>query len=523
MKNTSELNNWKIAVASLSLIAVWAVAVRQLSLEWSVNPLYQYGWWVIPLGLYLFFERIASAPGKEETPRNRVLIGLVGLFILIYIPLRIVQEANFDWILLNWVFGAFALSVTFLWMHSSLGKAEMWHFAFPVLFVLSSIPWPVGFENLVLQNLMRINATITAHVLSWGSLNAVAHGNIIEVGGEMIGVEEACSGIRSLQTSLMMSLFLGEFYRLKVKSRIFLLLLSFFLAFVFNSSRTVVLTYIGATEGLFSLESWHDPLGYGVLVITLFGLWGTAYWYSLNQETKDIGNQTVSSWFRDIRLPNYSIKVFSALIIVLVAGEFINELWYRLREKTLVQAVDFSVDFPRSAENFREETFSEITRKILKYSEGNAASWTGPEGNRYSAYLLEWEPMRVSKKLVLAHTPEICYPAAGYKMESLVGIEPFQFDGVSINFKVYLFRENSNHFYVFHGVWEEKHLPSDNIHETEPLSRQQRIETVLQGKRNLGQKILGISIAGPNSIEEAESILERTLKTIIIPSHVQST
>lgn len=518
MKTLILASSGRIVFAGLSLLAIWSIAVRQLSLEWTVNSLYQYGWWVIPLAIYLFIERIPSAPLPGEGDRNAFLTGIVVLFILLYIPLRIIQEANFDWILLNWILGGFAIASTFYWMNNSLGKAGMWHFAFPVAFVVSAIPWPVGVENAILQNLMRINAVIAAHVLSWGPMDAVAHGNVIEVGGLMIGVEEACSGIRSLQTSLMMSLFLGEFYRLKVTNRISLVLLSFCLAFLFNSTRTVALTYIGATEGLFSLESWHDPLGYGVLVLTLFGLWGTAYWYSLNDNSTPPVNHTLKGWFSKINIPNSTIKVFSLMIIVLIAGEILKEVWYRMREKSLVQATDFSVDFPEIAANFQKEEFSEITRKILKYSRGSAASWEVPNGDRVNAYLLEWDPARVSKKLVMAHTPEVCYPAAGYEMESFVGVEHYVTQGVAIDFKIYLFRQNLRHFYVFHGVWEEKHLPSSEIQETEPLSRQQRMETVLLGKRNLGQKILSISVIGPNTIEEAKVLLNNTLAKIIIPS-----
>jgi hypothetical protein len=86
-----------------------------------------------------------------------------------------------------------------------------------------------------------------------------------------------------------------------------------------------------------------------------------------------------------------------------------------------------------------------------------------------------------------------------------------------INFKAYLFRQGEEKFYVFHGIWEEKYVASQTLMETEPLSRKQRISTVLQGKRNLGQKILGVSISGPNSFEEATFLLKDTLNEIIIP------
>ena len=501
----------------MALAVVWGLAIRQLSLEWSVNPLYQYGWWVVPLAIYLFIERISDAPVSKRPPKQKVFWILCILYIAAYLPFRIVQEANFDWILLNWFMASFAILFSLYLLSQTGGRNWLIHFAFPILFIFSSVPWPVPLENLILQNLMRINATITAFVLSLGSMEAVARGNIIDIGGQLIGVEEACSGIRSLQTSFMMSLFLGEFYRLKPWSRLWLLLLSFFLSFIFNSSRTVVLTYIGATEGLDSLESWHDPLGYGVLGISLIGLWGTAYWYSLQQTTEIKKAQPWGTWASQIQTSKQVVTTTILFLSTAIISEIGAETWYRIKEKSLTKATSFSIDFPTSAKYYQEDEFSEITKTILKFNEGRGASWQAETGDQWRVYLLEWEPKRVSKKLVSAHTPEVCYPAAGYKLDSFLGIRTLETNGVTIHFRTYLFREGDTYFYVFHGVWEEKVSTNDQPLEMEALSRTQRLKTVIEGKRNLGQKILGVSVLGPNSLEEAEQKLSDTLSEIIIP------
>ena len=206
------------------------------------------------------------------------------------------------------------------------------------------------------------------------------------------------------------------------------------------------------------------------------------------------------------------------LLMVLV-GEVVTEKWYQSRETNLVQASDFSVQFPEQAKHYQEESFSDITKTILKYNSAKSASWSSDAGERWGIYLLEWEPQRVSQKLVSAHTPEICYPAAGYQLESFLGVESVSVGSVELNFKVYLFNAGTYYFYVFHGIWEEKYAPGERALETEPLSRKQRFQTVLQGKRNLGQKILGVSLVGPTTLEEATILLSQTLSNIIIPSH----
>ena len=474
------------------------------------------------MALYLFTERIADSPEKSSQNKSPLLFGVWVSLVVLYIPFRVIEEANFDWILLNWFIGSFAIGISLYLIYQSGGKNWLVHFSFPVLFIFSAIPWPVSFENFILQHLMQINAQITAFVLSMGGMGAVARGNIVEVGGNLIGIEEACSGIRSLQTSFMMSLFLGEFYRLRPSNRIWLVGLSFLLSFLFNSSRTIVLTYIGATEGVTSLESWHDPLGYGVLAICLIGLWGTAYWYSLNSNLNLQGSLKLRDWIQSIHIQRPTMLAGAAFMVVVFVGEVFTEIWFRSREKALVEATDFTVDFPVDAKHYQEEKFSDITRTILKYNSAKSASWTAATGEHWGMYLMEWEPKRVSKKLVSAHTPEVCYPAAGYKLDSFLGNKQLSINSVDIGFKVYLMSEGTRYFYVFHGIWEEKYSPSEEAFETEALSRRQRLNTVKQGKRNLGQKILGISLVGPKTLEEATSILNQTLSQLIIPSNEKS-
>lgn len=503
----------------IGLLVLWGLAVRQLGMEWSVNPLYQYGWWVIPLAAYLFYERIADGPPPAPRPSFKKLsLTICFVFLATYIPFRIIQEANFDWILLNWYVAISCIAITLCVIAQLGGKPWLVHFGFPILFIFSSVPWPVFFENLILQNLMGINALITAKVISLGSMEAIARGNIIEIGGQFIGVEEACSGIRSLQTSLMMSLFLGEFYRIRIRNRVSLLLLGFFVSFLFNSTRTIVLTYIGATEGLDALESWHDPLGYGVLFISLAGLWSTAYWYSMKEESETEVVQDTMTWIAQLKPSAAFTKITVCFLIIVLIGEATTEYYYKVRERELIQSQDFSLKFPSSAPFYQEDEFSEITKTILKFNEGNAASWEGPSGNQWRIYLLEWEPKRVSRKLVSAHTPEVCYPAAGYNLESFLGINTVVSNGIPFDFRTYLFKERETYFYVFHGVWEEKTSPTSNLLEIEPLSRKERINTVIDGKRNLGQKILGVSVLGPTTLEEAILELNKTLSTIIIPN-----
>ena len=79
----------------------------------------------------------------------------------------------------------------------------MRYFAFPVCFLFLSVPWLFDIEYPLVQGLMRWNTVLVAGSLQHIGIYAVPAGNIIQMQNSQLGVEEACSGILSLQASLV--------------------------------------------------------------------------------------------------------------------------------------------------------------------------------------------------------------------------------------------------------------------------------------------------------------------------------
>src|SRR5204863_7863308 len=95
---------------------------------------------------------------------------------------------------------------------------------FPSCLFFVAVPWPTNLEQFVVQGLMRLDTFINVEILNAIRIPAVQLGNIIQVGTGYVGIDEACTGIRSLQATFMVSLFLGEFYEFAVGRRIILVL-----------------------------------------------------------------------------------------------------------------------------------------------------------------------------------------------------------------------------------------------------------------------------------------------------------
>jgi exosortase len=501
----------KIWLPTVILIVMfWLLILNQQRLEWTVNAVYSYGWAVPVLALFLLWERWRRRPPAAEFPAPTALVvSIASLLLVAYLPLRVIQEANPDWVKVNWV-------ITGLWAGLSLlafavvgGVRYAFYFAFPILFCFSALPWPVWVETYLIQQLMRGNATICAEILTVFGVPAMAEGNLIQVANHWVNVEEACSGIRSLQTAFMMSLFLGEFHRLSVARRIGLMIASFLIAFLVNLGRTLLLTYL---TGQGTADKWHDTVGTVSMILCLVALWGLSEWFR-PKATKEVAETTASA-SDPIRRP-FPLVFAVAGCAWLALVELSTHGWYVYHEKKLPPPKQWHVAFPEKAPNFRLGKFSDRTFALLKYNNGGTADWLADAGYPFQMYYLDWEPGRVSKFLSSSHYPTVCLPATGLKLVQEMGVWDCELDGLQIPFATYIFDEGGRDVYVFHAIIEDRPLRPGEHFSYRQVTSEERIASVLNGERNLGQHVIGIALRGAGSPSDAREIVVRVLKNVI--------
>jgi exosortase len=205
----------RLAVALLLFAALWFVLCRQLSGEWLVNEQYNYGWFVPFFALYLFWLRWQNRPTPEirnqkYEVRSRLVVAFISIpALFLILPVRLFEVATPEWRPLSWVHAGSVVTLTLLYLWRVGGKPWLRHFAFPVAFVFIAVPWPTAVEVPIIQGLMRMVAHVAAETAMLFGTPAEVEGNLIRVSTGLVGVNEACSGIRSLQTSLMIGLLFG--------------------------------------------------------------------------------------------------------------------------------------------------------------------------------------------------------------------------------------------------------------------------------------------------------------------------
>ena len=492
-----------------ALAACWLLFFVELRTEWSINAQYSYGYVVPVLGLALIWgrgrERPKVAPGKLTVFFIVLVVGL----LLLNLPMRLVSQANPEWRLLYWIHGLQVVLLSCCFCYYLGGWRWSLYFLPPLAFMLVSVPWPMAWEQKIIQGLMRFVAGLTVLVADWLGIPAVQHGNLIEVGAGLVGIDEACSGVRSLQSALMVSVFLGELYRFSVTRRLYLLGCSLVFVIVANVARTSFLVWAAAHYGLRQMEVWHDLAGTLVMLGVLFGL--MLLTYLLKPGDKSPGTTSAR--------PTASLPVVPRWVGLgafgwLVTTTAMSEGWYRAHESNLSANAQWSVAWPAQSANFKKSQVPQRWLQILRCSDSQAASWQDESGNFWSGFFLRWPPEKNSAQLAKGHSPDICLPAAGARLLKDCGPVLLPAQDLQIPFRHEVFENGAGPFHVFYCLWsdrvsnEEKPLREDG-------SQTSRLQAVLAGRRNLGQQVLELVVQGPDSDDEALVTLKRQLEILI--------
>ncbi len=571
-----------------SLAWLWFTLINHLRVEWAVNPQYAYGWAVPFLCLYLLWTKVESRREKAEMLKSEgqrtedgelrsVVSGQWSavsspvvsspvvsgpgfsfsafqlfsfcLLAFLYLPTRLIQEANPEWRLVSWALALEVIGLTLLLLkvaNAETLKSEMLEsegrstehggrktedgkqrtddgqpitdhasrithhvsrfpfplsafsfsdFVFPILFFLVAVPWPTFLEGPLVQGLMRANVGATVALLGLIGIPAIPHGNVIEVASGMVGIDDACSGIRSFQATLMIALFLGELYALSARRRVQCVVAGFALAFLFNVGRTLLLTWVASAKGVGAVASWHDPAGVTILVACFLSLWliarglkgkaetlkaemlkslgqkaesdgGKAEMLkaetlkSLGQEAESDGGkaETLKSSAQrteargqktedgglktELSRTGFSFSAFQYFSIFLTAWLFIveagTELWYRSHEWGVPKTTAWSVEFPRDNPTFQDLPFSDKTKQFLRFDEGWNGTWQEGSEQKWQAIFFRWNPGRIAVHLAKSHTPEVCLTAAGRDLVSQSGLRPVRVHGLQLPFRSYV-------------------------------------------------------------------------------------
>ncbi len=146
-------------------------------------------------------------------------------------------------------------------------------FLFPALVWLVSAPMVSAVESQLNLALLRYIVTAVASVFDLLGLPLEQQGNVLALPTGNVGVEDACSGIRSLTGCLFAGSFLAAVFLETLWKKIALVVAALGLALLTNLGRSLFLTAWAYRYGPRAIEGTvHDAAGYAVLGLTVAGL-----------------------------------------------------------------------------------------------------------------------------------------------------------------------------------------------------------------------------------------------------------
>jgi len=514
------LLKWGLLVLPLGYL--WFHLIDNLRLEWSTNPQYSYGLVVPLLMLGLLMRRwqnLEGRPSCSEAENPWLVILLCGFIAFLYLPTRLVEEATPEWRPIQWSLGIQTVVLTLYAIYLAGGKSCLRQAAFPVAFILVAIPWPTLFEHPIIQDLSRVNAAMVVNVMGILNVPAIQHGNVIEVSTGSVGINDACSGIRSIQSSLMISFFLGEFYLFGWRRRLLLIPISLALAMILNLCRTSLLTWIAEKKGIGAIAEYHDEAGMTILLTCTALLWGAGW--LLNHWSVPLRNgkteTTEEPHLMDVDKGNkirHGMNRFGIIMIIwLLSVESAVSLWYRIRESNLKAGPGWTVSYPKDNPTYKDLPLTVDEHELLRFDQGQQGQWREPDGTLWQAFYYNWLPGRVAGYLAKRHTPDICITASGFNMISGPELLVLKVHNVELPMRHYVFDSSLGPLQVYQCHWQAG--MGEDSYTADESSRYNLIRGIWAGRGNKGQKVLEIIITGYEDQNLAKQALLRQLDKLI--------
>ncbi len=493
------------------LAVVWFAVIRILWSDWMHDPQYSYGTLVPLLVVGLLLKRWEDRPAPRLTTRvaswlAALVAALSASSLALLIPMA---EANPEWRPLGGAASCMAIVITLDLIFMVGGRPWLRHFAFPVLFFLIAVPWPRNFEQWVMTHLMSWNTMATLEVLHWFGYEAVARGNLILLPCGLLGIEEACSGIRSLQSGLMAALFFGELLRLAAVRRVLLVLLAVIAALVGNILRSSFLALIASARGLAAVGEWHDAAGLAVLLMTIFPLVIVALLF--RRRTSPGKEDSAGLLPAGMIISRSRTIVMLASLLLVLSSLGATELWFVLHEGGR-QPLTWKLRTRSGLAGVAPVVIPAATLRILFNPEGFSEKWRTPSGTQAQVFFFRWPAGRTSVQAVAMHHPEVCLGNIGMRMIRILQPMNAEVNGFTIPFRAWLFEQGGNAVYVFHATVEDAGTGGG---EAIPDTLKGRVQRVLGGRRNKGERLVEVAFWNLPDERSARSELLQYLREVV--------
>ena len=275
---------------------------------WYRSETFAHGFIILPITLWLIWEKRKFLSNLSATPEYRALILLAGsgfVWLLGYLVSALVIQQ----------LALVAMLITSVWV--VLGNRITWMISFPLAYLFFAVP--MG-EDLV-PMLMEITATFTVGMIKLTGIPVFREGLYFSLPSGNWNVVEACSGVRYLIASVTLGALYAYLTYQSLSKRIIFIIVSAIVPIFANSVRAYIIVMLGHMSDM-TIATGVDHLIYGWLffgLVMLILFWIGAKWRDPEADIKRSDHEAINRQTR----PDINRSFVAAVLVVLV----MNGVW----------------------------------------------------------------------------------------------------------------------------------------------------------------------------------------------------
>tara|TARA_B100002019_G_scaffold160546_2_gene138420 strand:- start:1701 stop:3239 length:1539 start_codon:yes stop_codon:yes gene_type:complete len=505
LKPSPVYQTWGWRIAWGCLLFSWFSLLSRVSLWWNEASYYTHGWAVPVLALVLLAHRNSD---WKKSPQQIVTGWQIILFgTLLLLPSRILSEPDPFWRLPLWIEMFAHCFATGIFIHQFNHKIPWQNWACVSLYLFTSLPWPAGMESKMIHELTLWVSKFTTESLLLLGYPADLSANTIFVDQQKVTINQACSGIRSFQNLLSMSVFLSIYFRIGLSRAFFLFLLAIGSTLLFNFFRALSLSYVFLALGAEAQTEWHDFIGNTFVTLSMLCL-GMIAWLIKPNIHRQAEVETPKT-FVEVQKPNpWTFAIIFGL------PTLVAYLWFSLLGPK-VPNFNWSIEFEEAS-----QPIDEGIRKVLQFDYGEKYEFIYPDNRFIEVIYFGYHQDSAAASLCSRnHPPDYCMGYSGIKLLDSGPAVEFFHQRDPLVFRHYATPQKTLHnLSDLHVFWGSFTLDNRiNSFDFKPVTFWEKAMWFLAGKLSFERKVLLITIKGPKSKNEAKKDLLATLDKIIRP------
>lgn len=503
----------------VGLILGWALLISQARHHWGGESYYNFGWFVPPLAGWLLLRNLQGVERFRGLP-GAMHLWLGGACLLPLIPLHALSEVNPFWRVPLWGQAVCLCGFSLVILHRLYGNRGLWAGIFPLFFLSTMIPWPFRLEVFLVQTLTGIVVDFSVAGLHFIGYPVEVAGNSLRLGELQIGVNEACSGIRSLQALFMVSLFLGSLFGQSTLRRLLVIVVLPVIVIIVNTGRAIFLSTQVIVNGNEAYDRWHDPAGYIAFGVSMVIIYATIELLNIGgsgAQSQALNLRAIVDQWKGSRSRARSLGfvVFPLVAFCVVEG------WFRVHEWSAPARRSWALTLPDPEDPaFRYADIHDSVATTLGYSYGHRFLHALEPRGGVEVYYYGYEPdNRLASVSSYGHSPAICMEAVGAIMLEAFPDLIVEAGELRIPVKHYLFElpRTRTPLHVFWVVWENRNMDIAPEDLAELNYRTQLIQ-LMKGRRDFSRKVVLASLRGIEHAEEARAQVERLFSEWVRPT-----